>query len=199
MDCYTMKEKMKILTKANQARLNKQYENAKHLYINYLDNYNDDADVMWILAQVMYELAFRKTDQMIDLLEGATNWIKKAIDLNSDRAEFHVTLGKIFVTGVYVPEYEKATDCYRTALKLNPILFSAGSGLAFLVRVPEANVNASEVIAIMEKIAITQPDNQHIFMSLGYLYETAERFTEAQEMFKRAILCPEPLSIRYMD
>jgi hypothetical protein len=54
-----MKDQMKILMKANQARLDKRYEDAKRLFINYLNDYSDDADVMWMLSQVMYDLAFR--------------------------------------------------------------------------------------------------------------------------------------------
>lgn len=194
-----MKDQMKILAKANQSRLEKRYEDARQFYKSYLDDRIDDADVMWILAQVMYELAFRKTEQMSELLEEAIDWIKRAIALKSHRAEFYVTLGKILTTGIDVPDYEQAADCFRKALKLNPVLFSAGAGLALLVHVPESDVSCSEAVAVMERIAEAHPDNQHVFMLLGHLYENAKQFVDAQEMFRRAILCPEPLAIHYME
>ena len=194
-----MKDQMNILAQANQARLDELYEDVIHLYTRYLTDYNNDVDVMWILAQTLYEQAFRKTDQMIDRLEDATNWIKKAIDSQPERPEFYVTLGKILTTGVNAPDYKQAADCYRKALKLSPTFFSAGVGLAFLVNVPESSVNLSEAIAIMEKIAEVRLDDQHVFMSLGYLYEKAKYTDASQAMFKRAILCSDPLAIRQAE
>jgi tetratricopeptide (TPR) repeat protein len=164
-----MKDQMKILMKANQARLDKRYEDAKRLFINYLNDYSDDADVMWMLSQVIYELAFRKTDHMVELLEDGVNWIEKAIELEPERAEFYVTLGKILTTGVEVPDYQQAAQYYRRALKLNSTLFDAGIGLTFLVHVPESTVSLTEAITVMEKILEVHPDNQHVFMSLVQL------------------------------
>jgi tetratricopeptide (TPR) repeat protein len=194
-----MKNQMEILIKANQARLEKRFEDARQLYMNYLDNHSDDADVMSILAQVMYELAFRNTDRMSTFLKEAIGWVERAIVLKPNQAEFYVILGKILITGVDIPDYEQAADHFRKALELNPTLYNAGLGLALLARIPESLVSYSEAIAAMERIAKAHPDNQHVFMSLGYLYESAKRSTEAQNMFKRALLCSEPLATHYVE
>ena len=194
-----MKDLMNLLTAANQARLDKQYEKARHLYLVYLRENDDDADVMHVLAQVTYELALRKTEQMTVLLKEASDWMERAIALRRDRPAFFVTSGNILALGVDAPNYVEAANHYRTALESNHFFYSAASGLAFLAHVPESGVSYSEAIAGMEKVVEIQSDNQHAFMSLGYLYEKVGRCDDAQEVFKRAVLCSQPLELRYLE
>jgi tetratricopeptide (TPR) repeat protein len=193
-----MNSQLSRLAAGNQARSDGQYERARELYINYLRDYGNDADIMWTLAEVTFEVAFRNTDNMSRFLEEAVKWITSAIELDADRAEFFVTLGKILAVGVEAPEYQKAANCYRKALELNPNLFSAAADLSFLARIPDSSVTVAEAIAIMERLARVKPDNPEVFAYLGRLYNKAGRPTEAQLMVKRALLCPEPLEAPYV-
>ena len=194
-----MNDQLRGLTKANQARNDRKYEQARDLYISYLRDHGDNADVMWTLAEVYYEIAFISTDQMPYYLEQAVRWITSAIALAPDRAELLVTLGKILTVGVEFPEYQQAAACYRKALGLNPALFSAAAGLYFLSQVQDSTVTVPEAILALEAVARVHTDNPIVFTYLSRLYNEDNRMEEAQMMVKRALLCPEPLDAAHIE
>lgn len=194
-----MNDQLRRLTKANQARNEGQYEQARDLYTVYLRDYGDNADVMWALAEVYYEIAFRSTDQMPYYLEQAVRWITSAIELAPDRAELLVTLGKILTVGVEFPEYQQAASCYRKAVELNPALLSAAVGLYFLSQIQDSTVTVAEATLALEAVARVHTDNPIVFTYLSRLYNEGSRMDEAQLMVKRALLCPEPLDTSHVE
>ena len=191
-----MRDQIKLLIKANQSREEKQHLKAITYFTRFLDDYND-ADIMGILASTYFKLSAEQPG-VGDFIQKAIQWSDKAIALEPNRAEFYVTRGDILSYGIDAPNYREALDSYRRALKLNPNLVEACIGLASLEGVPDKVISLSEAIAVMKHASEVRPENPYIHLRLGTLYKEAGHISEAQSAFKRALLCPESLSLRHV-
>jgi tetratricopeptide (TPR) repeat protein len=188
-----MKNKIEYLIHANQARVEKQYENAIRYYLNVLEGEND-SDVMRSLAMTYFEQYLEQMETVVPG-EQALYWINKAISLEPNRAEFYVTRGGFFAIGIDAPNYEQAAQDYRFALKLNPHLLDAYCGLAGLEGVPEGVVSLTEAISLSEFATTIQPNDPLIFIWLATRYQKAGREADSLNAFRRALLCLQPLPL----
>lgn len=188
-----MRKKIKLLLEANQARLEDRWEDAVTHYLEFIDEYGEDVEAMWGLASSYFNLRFRQP-AMVGLDQQALCWIDKAIEREPDRAEFYVTRGEINYIGLDAPDYARAETNFRAALELEPDLVSACFGISGLESVPGAAVTLSEAIVTMEHASAVEPENALVFLVLGTLYNEAGRIRESYQAYKRALVCPAPLS-----
>ncbi|MCA9324591.1 MAG: tetratricopeptide repeat protein [Ardenticatenales bacterium] len=193
-----MKDRIDLLIRANQARVECRYQDAIEYYDRYLDKYNNNADVMHVLALVHFQLDVEQPRRIGRSLK-AIEWINKAIEQEPNKAEFYATRGDIYNYGLDAPNYEEAAKSYRVALQLKPDLVSAHLGLAGLEGVPEQLVSLSEAIISVEKASQTQQENPDIFLRLGTLYFQAGQQNQALVAYECALLRPRPLSLKNTD
>ena len=81
-----MKDRIDLLIRANQARVECRYQDAIEYYDRYLDKYNNNADVMHVLALVHFQLDVEQPRRIGRSLK-AIEWINKAIEQEPNKAE----------------------------------------------------------------------------------------------------------------
>lgn len=188
-----MKTKTHLLLQANQARIDHQWLDAISYYNEILESHDNDIEVMWTLA-VTYFVSSLEQSGTYESGQEALYWIDKAIEREPKRAEFYITRGEILQFALDAPDYEEAARSFRTALEIRPDAIYACLGLSNLVDVPENVVSLSEAVTFLERAAIVQPENSHVFLRLGTLYKKMGQSHKSQEFYRRALLCPKPLS-----
>lgn len=181
-----MNSKFALLEKAAAHRDERRYDRARDTFFNILEQFGEDPDVMWGLAESEYSLSITSPDAEDSRGYEAIRWIEKAIDIDPDRPEFHFFLGTIR-EHVGAPNYEAAAKAYRRALEVNPMFEPAIGALAMLHGVPERPVTLEDAIAFAEKSAGISP-SRSMWITLSRLYEEAGHPKKARAALKNSLL-----------
>jgi Tfp pilus assembly protein PilF len=125
-------------------------------------------------------------------------WMQRAIDLAPEQSRFHAHLALFYSLGLNA--YEKAAQEFRMAIKLNPndaeILFNAAS----LCELPEKVVSLGECTGWLERAISLKPDDAHLYARQAtILYRQADRVDDAQRMWVKALLTPQPLTLGHIQ
>ncbi len=180
-----------LLAGANELRSRKDYEGAITLYTRCIKLFGDSADLLGVVAECYFALAFSPTDQTGRSFREAILWMEKAVELAPTDARLHAHLAQYYQLGV--PDPEKAAPEYRKAIELDPDLTGALVGAASLYGVPEEVVALDEAIGWLERVVQLDPDDPNHHYRLGKLYREAGHSSDAEKEWVKALLCPLPL------
>lgn len=162
------------------------YGEASRIYLELLDKFGLDPDIMWGLAQTEFALCLVSPDSEDTHGRIAIQWMERALAIRSDRADYYYTLGSM-LEHVGAPAYEAAASAYRHAIELEPNYVLALSALAMLYGVPEDVVPLGEALACCERATHANP-TRSLWLVLARLYKRAGRQEDSDRALKKGLL-----------
>jgi tetratricopeptide (TPR) repeat protein len=174
-----------------------EFSHAVELYARVFDSYWQSADVLAAVASCHYNLALCDPTSTGAHWREAVAWMAKAVALAPQDARLRAGLAECLHLGAL--DYEQAAREYRKAIELNPSYAPALVGASALYGTPEQVVTLDEAIAWLERATELQPNEQNWHARLGSLYREANRLEEAEREFMKALLCPRPLDVGYIN
>lgn len=183
-------EAIRLLTQANEARLQGECESSLALYLQAREQFGENADLLAVIASCYFSLAGKPTETGRNLNE-TVSWMERAVALRPDDARLHTMLAEYYSLALL--DYERAASEYRNAIELNPTDVSALVGGAALYGVPEEVVRLDEAIIWLERVIQLEPNDPNYHFRLGDFYRLARRQDDAKREWSRALLCPRPL------
>ena len=181
----------RLLCQANELRYKKEYRAAVALYLEAIEKIGRHADLSCVIAACYFAVAASNPNETGESFDKAILWMERAIVLEPDNPYLHVSLAQYYCLGTL--EYEKAAQEYCQALSMNPNELEALVGAAALYGVPEKAVTLDEAIGWLERATQLAPGNPNYYLRLGDLYWEAERVSQAESTWLKALLCSEPL------
>lgn len=184
---FSTRHFIELLLEANELRSRNEFEGAIKLYLEALEQYGENDEVMAMVAACHYALG---------RYSGAIMWIKRAIQIAPDKAQWHCDLAEYLSIGTL--EYHEAASEYRIAMAYAPNDVDALVNAAALYGVPEQPVTLTEAIEWLKRASELRPGDANIHARLAMLYRELGEFQGEQQEWIRALLCFEPLSPGYM-
>ena len=191
-DQFTSEQKKKtffaLLLEASELRRKKKYEAAIEVYLEATRLFDENGHVYAAIASCCF---------LLNRFEEAVAWMKKAVILEPDNAQFHDHLASYLSLGTL--DYHQAVVEYRKALSLNPNYVDALIGAGALYGVPEDVVTLKEAIEWLKRATELQPNDANWHARLAGFYHEAGNTVEEEREWIRALLCPQPLSPGYVQ
>ncbi len=178
------------LVRANGWRRQLDYRSALAIYFEIYKQTGEEADLLTMIAQCYFGLARLKDGTDQDSVSSIT-WIKKAISLRPDDVRLYALLGEYYSLATL--DYEQAAQTYRQAIILNPNNVQLLRGAAALYGVPEKVVTLDEAIKWLENATRLDSNDPNYLFRLGEFYLEAGRLADAEEVWRKALMCPVPL------
>lgn len=179
-----------LLSRANELRQQKDYLSALAIYLEIQQKFGETATLLAMIAHC-YFWATMAHQQGESGYKEAILWLKKAIALEPDTAEFYAELGQYYWMGNL--DYEQAAWAYRKALEFNPNYLPVLKSAAILYGPPESVFALDEAINWLERASRLEPYDSTTHYWLGDFYYKAGRQHDARREWLMALLCPEPL------
>jgi tetratricopeptide (TPR) repeat protein len=186
-----------LLVRANELRRQKDYRAALALYLEALERFGENADLLAMIAGCHFSLALHDPHETGQNYRESVAWMEKAIALAPNDARLHANLADYHQLGTL--DYEQAAREYRRAMELNPSDVRAIIGTAALYGVPEEVVTLEEAISWLERATQLEPDKPDYRARLGQFYHEAGRVLDAEREWLKALLCPQPLDPGYVQ
>jgi len=191
------RELAKLLLRAGERKLQKDYQGALTLYHEAIGQFGDNANVFVAIALCHYLITADPGEVYSKGHEKeAVYWMKRAIELAPNCGHWHYLLGEIY--HVMWSDDENAVQEHRQAIALNPydalVLFNS----AGFHGPPENLVSLEEAIGWVERAVQLSPRNPDYHFRLGKLYQEAGRLAEARELWLEILLWTSDLSPEYV-
>lgn len=185
-----------LLIEANEKKNQKHYEGAIGLYLKALELFGEDSDLYAAIADCYFSWASDPSESGENYV-AAIDWLNRAVTLSSNDARLHFHLAEYYQLGTL--EYEQAAKAYRKTIELNPNYVSALVGGASLYGVPEKVVTLTEAIKWLEAATQLDPDNPNYLARLGEFYKEAGRVADAENAWRKSLICARPLGQGYVQ
>ena len=183
---------LRLLLLANQAWVQGDFRLSLQYYLKALELYGESSELVAGIGSRYYLLwAHGDPKETHENALRAASWLQKAIALGSSEGHLHAALAEVYYLAL--ADYEKAAQEYRIAIRLAPWNSRVYSMAASLYGVPEEVVTRAEAIEWLEQAVRLDPDEPTYHARLGGLYHKAGRGSEAENAWRRALLCPQPL------
>lgn len=185
------------LAEANQLRLDNRLKEALIVYQSCIGRFGRSAELLAIIAHLYFKFALSNANETGDNYEKAIQYVTDALTLEPANAALHTLLAEVYTLGPL--SYELAAQEYRRALEINPYCVSTLLGAASLYGLPEKVVMLDEAITWLEQAIKLDPNNPHLHIRLGNLYQQAEQPLAAQRAWLKSLLCLQPLESDYVQ
>ncbi len=111
----------------------------------------------------------------------AEQWLRRSIDLEPDRAEFHANLGNLFR---HMSRFDEACLAYQSALRISPEFRSAARSLALTFQDLGRN---SESESLCRTLIADGPADSQAWILLGMALAAQDRKELAEDAYREAI------------
>lgn len=129
--------------------------------------------------------------QALGDVNGACQYLQRAISLNPRSVEAHVNLGNVLQQR---GEVSQAVLCYRKALKISPDISEAWNNLGHVLM---QQGEAGEAIKSYRQSVRCGPRNAEAHVSLGNAFQYLGRFSDAIEWYQKSIEITPKNSVAY--
>lgn len=178
-----------LLIDANQLREKRDFREAIRIYDEILSQVGTSVEMMRISASCYFQKGMYEGDE--NEFQKAISLLREGLRLDPKNDLLHSDLGQIYSLGIL--DYPMTAQEYREAIGLNSENINALLGGAALYGVPDDVVTVEEAIDWLTRAISLEPNDPNHRFRLGKFFYDSEKWKEAQNEWRNALLCPIPL------
>jgi serine/threonine protein kinase/Tfp pilus assembly protein PilF len=129
-----------------------------------------------------YSVFFTDVDRNKEHLEKALQWSERALELDPDLAEAHLSHG--YAVACLTKDYEATNAEFETALRLSPRLFEA---YYFFARTCMSQGKMERAAQLFEQACLIRPDDYQSRLFLAQAYKSLKLIAGAEAAYQRAV------------
>jgi predicted TPR repeat methyltransferase len=165
----TLEEALQVAMRLHQSN---QFEQAETVYRQLLEAAPDNPNILHFFGFLRHQRGYSE--------EGA-EWIKKALNIDSEYIDAQNNLGNIYLER---GEPELAEGCFRRVIELNSEFAEAYGNLGIVLKELK---QFDEAIEHLLKAIAMQPNDVYLYQNLGNVYRKLENYHDAIGMYRKSL------------